>query len=132
MRLRHFSSRTAEAYLSWIRRFVRFHRGRHPRTMAEREVTAFLSDLATARGVSASTQNQALAALLFLFGDVLGTRLGSLDKLVRARRPARVPTVMSREEVRRVVEAMSGAPRLICHLLYGSGLRLMEACTLRV
>jgi integron integrase len=132
MRLRHFSPRTAEAYLSWIRRFVRFHRGKHPRAMSEREVTAFLSHLATARRVSSSTQNQALSALLFLFGDVLDKPCGSLDHLVRAKKPAGVPTVMSREEVRRVLEAMSGVPRLICHLLYGSGLRLMEACTLRV
>ena len=99
--------------------------------MAEPEVTAFLSNLAPARGVSSSTQNQALAALLFLFGDVLEQPLGALDRLVRAKRPARVPTVMSREEVRRVLQSMSDAPRLICHVLYGSGLRLMEACTLR-
>jgi integron integrase len=132
MRLRHFRPSTVETYVSWIRRFVRFHRGRHPRTMSGEDVTTFLSHLATERRVSASTQNQALGALVYLFGEVLARPIGPLDRLVRAKRPSRVPIVMSREEVRRVLGALAGAPRLICHLLYGSGLRLMEACTLRL
>lgn len=130
--LRRSSPRTIEAYTSWVRRYVRFCRGRHPRDLGEREVTAFLSHLATHGRVAASTQNQALAALLFLYGDVLEAPVGWLDSLVRAKRPVRVPIVMSREEARRVLEAMTGTARLIAMVLYGSGMRLMEACTLRV
>jgi integron integrase len=130
--IRHASPRTIEAYVGWIRRFVRFHRGRHPRAMGEREVTAFLSHLASERKVAASTQNQALAALLFLYNEALELRVGWLHALVRAKRPARVPTVLSRDEVRRVLEAISGEARLVAMLLYGAGLRLMEACSLRV
>ena len=132
LELRHASPRTIEAYTSWIRRFVLFSGRRHPREMGEREVTAFLSHLATARRVAASTQNQALAALLFLYGDVLGTPVGWLDQLIRAKRPHRVPTVRSRDEARRVLGAMSGPSRLVAMILYGSGLRLMEAVSLRV
>jgi integron integrase len=100
--------------------------------MGEREVTEFLSHLATARRVSASTQNQALAALIFLYGDVLGTPIGWLDSLVRAKRPHRVPTVLSRDEAGRVIGELSGTQRLVAMILYGSGLRLMEALCLRV
>jgi integron integrase len=100
--------------------------------MGEREVTEFLSHLATTRHVSASTQNQALAALLFLYRDVLDSPIGWLDRLVRAKRPHRVPTVLSRDEVRRVIEALNGTPRLVSMILYGSGLRLLEALCLRV
>ena len=132
LRLRRASERTAEAYEGWVRRFVRFHGRRHPRTMGEREVTAFLSHLATARRVSASTQNQALSALLFLYRDVLGSPFGWLDGLVRAKRGHRRPTVLSREEAQRVLAEMEGVPRLIALLLYGSGLRISEACALRV
>lgn len=95
-------------------------------------MTAFLSHLATERRVAASTQNQALAALLFLYREVLDTSVGWLDTMVRAKRPARVPTVLSREEARRVLEAMHGAPRLVAQVLYGAGLRLTEACALRI
>lgn len=132
LRLRHSSPRTVEAYCSWVRRYVRFHRGTHPREMGEREVTAFLSDLATRRQVSASTQNQALAALLFLYRDVLDTPVGWLDKVIRAKRPHRTPTVLSRHEVARLMTAMSGTPRLVAMVLYGGGLRLGEALSLRV
>ena len=132
LELRHASPRTVEAYTSWIRRYVLFHRRRHPREMGEREVTAFLSHLATVKHVAASTQNQALAALLFLYGDVLGAPVGWLDQLIRAKRPHRVPTVLSRDEVRFVLGAMAGASRLVAMILYGSGLRLMEAVSLRV
>ena len=100
--------------------------------MGEREVTEFLSHLATARRVSSSTQNQALAVLLFLYRDMLDSPIGWLDHLVRAKRPYRVPTVLSRDEARRVIEELSGAPRLVAMILYGSGLRLLEALCLRV
>ena len=130
--LRRASRHTAVAYTQWVRRYVRFHGGRHPRQMGEAEMTAFLSHLATERRVAASTQNQALAALLFLYREVLETPVGWLDAMVRAKRPARRPSVMSREEVRRVLDAMEGVPRLVAMVLYGSGLRLMEACCLRL
>ena len=130
--LRRASLHTVVAYTQWVRRYVRFHGGRHPRQMGEPEMTAFLSYLATERRVAASTQNQALAALLFLYREVLETPVGWLDAMVRAKRPARRPSVMSREEVRRVLEVMEGVPRLVAMVLYGSGLRLMEACCLRV
>jgi len=100
--------------------------------MGEREVTAFLSDLATTRRVASSTQNQALAALIFLYRDVLDAPVGWLDQLIRAKRPHRVPTVLSRDEARRLISAMTGVPQLVAMVLYGSGLRLMEAVTLRV
>ena len=132
LRLRHASPRTAEAYLGWIRRFVRFHRPRHPREMGAAEITEYLSYLATVRRVAASTQNQALAALLFLYQEVLSTPVGLLEGLVRAKRPHRRPTVMTREEVAAVLAAMDGVPRLIALLLYGSGLRVLEACSLRI
>lgn len=130
--LRRASPHTVEAYTGWVRRYVRFHRGRHPRQLGESDLTAFLSYLATERRVAASTQNQALAALLFLYREVLETPVGWLDAMVRAKRPARRPIVMSREEVRRVLDAMEGVPRLVAMVLYGSGLRLMEACCLRL
>jgi integron integrase len=132
LRLRRASPHTVEAYVSWVRRFVRFHRGRHPRAMGEAEMTAFLSHLAVERRVAASTQNQALAALCFLYREVLGVQVGWLDAMVRAKRPARRPSVMSRDEVRRLLEQMAGVPRLVATVLYGSGLRLAEACALRV
>jgi len=130
--LRRASRHTVVAYTQWVRRYVRFHGGRHPRQMGEAEMTAFLSHLATQRHVAASTQNQALAALLYLYREVLETSVGWLDAMVRAKRPARRPSVMSREEVRRVLDAMDGVPRLVAMVLYGSGLRLMEACCLRI
>jgi integron integrase len=130
--LRHASPRTVEAYTDWVRRFVRYHGGRHPRQLGEAEVTAFLSYLATERRVAASTQNQALAALLYLYREVLGVTVGWLDTVVRAKRPARVPSVLSRDEARRVLGAMRGTPRLVACVLYGAGLRLSEACALRV
>lgn len=130
--LRHASPRTVEAYTDWVRRYVRFHGGRHPRQLGEREMTAFLSHLATERRVAASTQNQALAALLFLYRDVLDITVGWLDTMVRAKRPARVPTVLSRDEARRVLEAMRGVPQLAAMVLYGAGLRVGEVCALRL
>jgi integron integrase len=132
MRLRHLSARTEEAYLRWMRRYFDFHGRRHPAELGAEEVAEFLSDLATERRVSASAQNQALGALLFLYGEVLGQKLPWLDEVARAPRPARLPTVLSREEVRAALDRMEGVPRLMASLLYGSGLRLMECCRLRV
>ncbi len=130
-RLRHYSRRTEEAYVSWIRRFIVFQGLRHPRDLGESEVTAFLSRLA-ADGLSASTQNQALAALLFLFDVVLGRRLVSMDAIVRAQRPLRLPVVLSREEVGAMLSRLRGPVWLMASLMYGSGLRLMECAALRV
>jgi integron integrase len=132
IRLRHYSRRTERAYVGWIRRYVLFHGKRHPAGMGAAEVTRFLSSLAVDGKVTASTQNQALAALLFLYGEVLGTELPWLDDLVRAARPQRLPVVLSRAEVRAVLLALRGTPRLMGVLLYGAGLRLLECCRLRV
>jgi integron integrase len=132
LRARHYSRRTEQVYVQWVRRFIRFAGLRHPRDLGSAEVTAFLTDLAVRRGVSASTQNQALAALLFLYREVLDCRLGWLDGLVRARRPARLPAVLSPAEVKHVLESMSGVPRLVAWVLYGGGLRLQEGLRLRV
>lgn len=130
--LRHLSPRTRKAYLHWVRRFLGHHGGAHPRDLGREPLTAFLSDLAVRGRVSASTQNQALAALLFLYREVLDLDFPWLDELVRAKQPQRLPAVLSREEVRAVLARMGGDPRLVACLLYGSGLRLLEACTLRV
>jgi integron integrase len=131
-RLRHFSPRTEEAYASWIRRFVAFHGFRHPKDCGEPEVSAFLSSLAVRQQVSASTQNQAASALLFLYEVVLGRPLEEIRGLVRARPSVRLPIVLSRDEVRRVRNGLSGTPWLVATLLYGAGLRLSEALELRV
>jgi integron integrase len=131
IRLRHYSSRTGEAYIGWIRRFIVHHGMRHPQELGAREVTAFLSDLA-ARGVTASTQNQALSALLFLYRQVLGTRLPWMHDVVRAQRPARLPVVLSREEVAALLGELRGTVGLMASLMYGAGLRLLECVELRV
>ena len=131
IQVRHYSRRTEEAYLGWITRFILFHRKRHPAEMGEAEVTAFLTSLATERHVSASTQNQALSAILFLYQQVLERELDWLADVVRARRPQRLPVVLTRSEVRRVLEQLDGAPQLVAGLLYGSGLRLLEGLRLR-
>jgi integron integrase len=132
LRAKHYSPRTEEAYVGWIRRFVRFHRPRHPRALGEGDVTAFLTSLAVQQGVAASTQNQALSALIFLYGEVLGTELDRLRGLVRAQRPERLPVVLTREEVRRVLARLDGTAWLMASLLYGAGLRLLECAELRV
>jgi integron integrase len=132
IRSRHFSPRTEEAYVGWVRRFILYHRKRHPADMGEREVTEFLSDLVTARRASPSTQNQALAALLFLYRDVLHRDLDQLEGLTRSRRAPRLPIVLTRAEVAAIIDQLEGPPRLMAGLLYGSGLRLMECCRLRV
>ena len=132
LRVRHYSRRTEESYLGWIRRFIVFHGKRHPGDMGETEVEAFLSYLAAERQVSASTQNQAACALLFLYKDVLkaGELMFSLTR--RAQRPQRLPVVLTKQEVRAILDRMTGTVRLVAALLYGSGLRLMECLTLRV
>ncbi len=132
VRARHYSRRTEEAYVAWVRRYVVFHGKRHPDELGEAEINAFLSDLAVTRKVSASTQNQALSALLFLYRDVLGRAVDSLGDVVRARRPARLPVVLTRDEVRRVLANLSGREKLVATLLYGAGLRLLDALRLRV
>ena len=132
LRSRHYSPHTEKAYCSWVRRFVLFHEGRHPHDMAEREVNAFLTHLAVEECVSASTQTQALSALLFLYRRVLGRQLGDLGEVVRARQPRRLPVVMTRDEVARVLEEMRGKERLAASLMYGTGLRLTECLRLRV
>jgi integron integrase len=132
LRLRHYSYRTEEQYLSWIRRFILFHHKRHPREMGAAEVEAFLNDLAVRGQVAAATQNQALAALLYLYRHVLNQELPWLNEIVRARRPRRVPMVLSREETRAVLAQLPGVYWLIGTLLYGGGLRLMECLRLRV
>ncbi len=128
----HMASSTERAYVCWVKRFVLFHRKRHPREMGEAEVNAFLSHLAVSEHVAASTQNQALAALLFLYDKVLGRPLNRMDGIVRARRPKRLPTVLTPDEVHRVLECLSGEHWLVGTLLYGAGLRLLEALRLRV
>ncbi len=132
IRVKHYSRRTEKAYVGWIRRFVLFHGKRHPATLGAAEVTAFLSHLAVRRRVSASTQNQALCALLFLYREVLEMDLPWLDELVRAKRPQRVPVVLDRAEVRALLAHLHGTPWLVASLLYGAGLRLLEAMRLRV
>jgi len=130
--LRHYRPKTVEAYVNWVRRFISFHQWQHPKLMGAPEVSAFLSDLATRGAVSASTQNQALAALLFLYSEVLHQPIGAVDDVVHAKRPARLPVVMSRSEVDAVLSRLEGVWRLMASLLYGSGLRLLECASLRV
>jgi integron integrase len=132
MRAGHYSPRTEEAYVGWIRRFILFHSKRHPDEMGETEIAEFLSSLATVRGVSASTQNQALAAILFLYQVVLARRLAWMDQIARAKTPERLPVVLTRSEVTLLLEKTRGPIGLVVRLLYGSGLRLFEALELRV
>ena len=132
IRRRHYSERTEETYVHWIKRFIFFSGKRHPAELGGEEVTAFLNYLARERTVAAATQNQALSALLFLYKEVLGQPLPWLDGLERAKRPARVPSVLTREEVRGLLAHMRGSKWLMASLLYGAGLRLRECLKLRV
>ena len=132
LRSRHYALRTEKAYCLWVVRFVRFHGMKHPAEMAEPEINAFLTHLAVEQNVSASTQNQALSAILFLYRRVLKREVGELGDLVRAREPQHLPVVLTRDEVRRVLSHMQGAEWLMASLLYGSGLRLSECLRLRV
>lgn len=132
LRTKHYSYRTEQQYISWIRRFILHHDKKHPAEMSAHEVERFLTHLAVDRQVSSSTQNQALAALLFLYRDVLEIDLPWLANVVRARMPVRIPVVLPRAEVQRLLAQLDGQFHLIAQLLYGSGLRLMEALRLRV
>jgi integron integrase len=132
IRYRHYCYRTEQAYVEWTRRFVRFHGMRHPREMGGDEVVAFLDHLANERDVAASTHNQALSALLFLYRDVLGVELPWLGDIARPRRPRRMPVVLARDEVRDVLTLMEGTHGLMTRILYGTGMRLMECVRLRV
>lgn len=132
IRVRHYSIRTERAYLDWTKRFILFHAKRHPKDMGEGEVAAFLTHLAVNRNVAASTQNQALNALVFVYRHVIGQPLGEIAGAVRAKRPARIPVVLSQDEVRKILAELRGAHWLIGCLQYGSGLRLMESVRLRV
>jgi site-specific recombinase XerD len=123
---RHYSRRTEDAYCHWVKRFIFFHGVRHPVEMGEAEVTRFLSSLAVDHHVSASTQNQPPSALLFLYLEVLQQPLPWLDGLLHAQRPARLPVVLSREEVQAILAPLRGTPLLMVALLYGAGLRLLE------
>jgi len=131
LRLKHYAYRTEQAYVDWITRYILFHNKRHPTDMGRPEVQAFLTHLAVEKNVAASTQTQALSALLFLYRQVLHQDLGNLDAL-RAHKPKRLPTVLTRDETLRVISALKGPHQLMAKLLYGSGLRLMECARLRV
>ena len=132
LRRRHYSIRTEEAYAGWCRRFILFHNKRHPDEMGETEIRDFLSHLAVEGRVAASTQNQALNALAFLYQHVLERDLGSFGAVERAKRPDRLPVVLTRDEVRRILAALDGVPRLVGELLYGGGLRVLESLRLRI
>ena len=129
---KHYSRRTLRTYESWIRRYIKYHRNRHPKEMGGEEVTQFLTHLATEKKVASSTQNQALSALLFLYKEVLDMELPWMDDIVRAKRPVRVPVVLSVREVEMVLDRMHGPSWLVASMLYGAGLRLLEALRMRV
>ena len=131
IRARHYSKRTEKSYVDWIKRFIFFHGKRHPLEMGESEINQFLTDLAVNKKVSASTQNQALSAILFLYQHVLKKELQWITPAVRAKKPERLPVVLTDQEVKAILDRMKGPPKLIACLLYGSGLRLFECLQLR-
>lgn len=132
LRMHHYSIRTEEAYLQWVKRYILFHNKRHPSEMCEKEISTFLTHLAVNKHVSASTQNQALSAILFLYKKVLNIQLDWLEDVVRAKRPRKLPVVLTKAEVLQILETMHGNNALIAKLLYGTGMRLMEGLRLRV
>ncbi len=132
IRVRHYSRLTEKSYTYWVRFFIRFHKMRHPRDMGEDEVGQFLTFLAVKRNVAASTQNQALNAIVFLYKRVLDQPLGLIQNATRAKRPQKIPVVFSHDEIRRILEHMDGKSALITRLMYGAGLRIMECLRLRV
>jgi len=132
IRVRHYSIRTEEAYIDWVRRYILFHNKRHPKELGAEEVRDFLNYLAVDRKVSASTQNQAKSALLFLYRKVLGIQLPWLDEVIAAKTSRRLPVVLTQVETRRLLNAMSGTMGLVASLLYGTGMRLLEGLRLRV
>jgi integron integrase len=131
LRRRHYSYRTEETYIEWVRRYILFHQKRHPETMGVEEIQAFITHLATDRNVAASTQNQALSAVLFLYREVLHKEIDTIVA-TGAKRPERLPTILTREEIGRILSELGGSYKLMAQLLYGSGLRLMECARLRV
>ncbi|MEO6227520.1 MAG: integron integrase [Thermomonas sp.] len=132
LRVYHYSIRTESAYLGWIRRYIEMNGCRHPRQLGARELETFLSRLAVDGKVAASTQNQALAAILFLYRDVLRQRLDWMEGVIRAKKPRRLPTVLARVEVQGLLAQMDGRPRMLASVLYGTGLRLLECLRLRI
>jgi len=132
LRTQNYSYRTEKTYINWIRKYILFHKKRHPKEMGEREINQFLTYLAVNRKVAASTQNQALSALLFLYKVILGKEIGWIGNIQRARKPKKIPVVFSREEVKKVLLHLHGKCWLVGALMYGSGLRLMECLKLRV
>jgi site-specific recombinase XerD len=132
IRTKHFSIRTEEAYVKWIRRYILFHQKQHPSLLGKAHVEAYLTHLAVKRLISASTQNQALAAILFLYREVLNVELPWLDNVIRAKPSQRLPVVLSTDEVKRLLAHVSGTPWLILSLLYGTGMRQLEVFRLRV
>jgi integron integrase len=132
IRTRHYTPKTEESYVHWIKRFIFFHNRRHPVEMSEKEIAQFLSSLASELHVSAATQNQALNAILFLYRDVLRKEIGYVDGVIRAKRPHRLPVVLTRQEVKSILDALDRSHWLMVMLLYGTGLRLMECLQLRV
>ena len=132
IRFKHYSLRTEQAYVDWIKRFIIFHGKQHPETLGADAVREFLSDLVSTGNVAASTQNQAFSALLFLYREVLKQELPWIDDIERAKRPPKIPLVFTPDEARAVLSKLQGTARLMAHLLYGSGLRLMECVRLRI
>lgn len=132
LRMKHYSLRTEQAYVNWIKRYIFFHDKRHPEEMGEAEIRTFISDLASKRSVAASTQTVALSALLFLYREVLKKEQPFIEGIERAKKPERLPVVFTKEEVTEILSRLDGIPYLIAGLLYGSGLRLMDALRLRV
>ena len=132
IRTRHLSYRTEQAYVNWVKQFIHFHKMKHPEDMDETYISLFLTNLAVNRKIAASTQNQALCAVLFLYKHVLKKELGWIDNVERAKTPERVPVVFSKKEVEQVLARLEGRQWLMASLLYGSGLRLRECLRLRI
>jgi len=132
IRKKHFSTRTKQAYVVWMKRFIVYHDKRHPKDMGGKEISQYLSHLASDPKVASATQNQALCAIVFLYKEVLGIEPGDLSRMERARKPERLPTVLNTEEAARVPAAMSGTHQLMAKLLHGCGMRLMDRLRLRV
>lgn len=132
LRLKHYSMRTEETYVGWIKRYIYFHNKRHPKDMGDKEVKAFLTNLAVNQNVAASTQNQAFNALLFLYRNVLKQEFGEISGVVRAKKPRRLPVVFAKEEVKIIIDQLDGSKWLMAQFMYGAGLRVMECMRLRI
>jgi len=132
IRTKHYSIRTEQSYVQWVRRYILFHNKRHPKDMGEKEINEFLKHLAVNRNVTASTQTQALCAILFLYKEVLNEEIGFVENIYRAKKPRRLPVVFTRQEIREIMQHLSGEKWLMVNIIYGAGLRLMECLRLRV